>query len=71
MDLLGIVKDQAGNISSFRIVWIITCLTIVLKWALSPELASGAMQAWPLDGTTTIALFVAPAAKTFSENGKK
>ena len=63
---MNFLQDSNGNFSSFRVVWSLVVLTITFCWAMV-SIETGKMAIWPLDGITTIALFVSPAAKTHVE----
>lgn len=66
---MKIFEDREGNKSSFRIVWSISILTIILVWGWT-SISTNTLQPWPLDALTTIGLFTGSAVKTFSENRK-
>lgn len=60
------LQDREGNSSSFRVVWALSVLLIVVSWAVV-SIKTTILQPWPLDGITTIGLFAGPAAKTYAE----
>ncbi len=62
----NILKDKTGKLSSFRILWTLTTTTIVLTWALV-SFQTKTLQPWPLDGITTLGLFVSSGIKTYTE----
>lgn len=62
-------EDHEGNLSSFRVVWAISVLTIVFTWAIV-GVKAGIMQPWPMDGLTTVGLFGGPGLKTATERLK-
>ena len=67
--LKQIITGQDGNLSSFRVVWVITVLTIVISWSYLC-ITTNKIQPWPLDGITTIGIFGGHGLKTLSENKK-
>jgi hypothetical protein len=65
----NIFKDGNGNMSSFRIVWAITVLTIFFTWSYSC-IATKSLHQLPLDGLGIIALLGASPLKTQTEKSK-
>ncbi len=62
-------RDKAGNVSSFRVVWAISVLTIFGTWALS-SFTTGVLQVMLIDGITMGALFGASGLKTYTERNQ-